>query len=182
MRQHLGADVGETLPAPDRSGCHVGTETQDWRVFAGMIGPLPTRVVAMIGGDDGKVAFTQSCLDFGHTPIEVLERRRISRDVAAVAVFAVEIDQIGEDESAIRQGFHGHNGSGQAGVVAMRLDLPTRAPMSENVADLADRDDGPAGFCKLIQDRVFWRLSGEILAVSGSYETGLSPSPRRDER
>ena len=150
-------------------------------MFAGMIGPLPTRVVAMIGGDDGKVAFTQSCLDFGHTPIEVLECRRISRDVAAVAVSLSKSTRLAKTISAIRQGFHGHNGSGQAGVVAMWLDLQT-VSMSENVAYLADRDDGPAGFCKLIQDRVFWRLSSEISAVSGSYETGLSiPQPRTSD-
>ena len=73
-------------------------------MLAGMVGALPGGVVAMVGGDDDKVAVPQGCLDFRDAPVEGLKRRRIAGDVAAVAVFAVEIDQIGEDEAAIRQG------------------------------------------------------------------------------
>ena len=99
-----------------------------------------------------------------------------------MAILAVEIDQVGEDETAIRQVCHGVDRSRQARVVAMRLDLLTRAAMSEDVADLADRDDRPAGLRQHIEDRVARRLSGKILAVAGSRETCLAPSRRKGGR
>ena len=42
---------------------------------------------------------------------------------------------------------------GEAGGVAVRLDLAAGAAMGEDVADLADRDDGPAGRASSVSRR-----------------------------
>ena len=123
-------------------------------MLAGVVGAAPGGVVAVVGGDDDEVAVAQGGLDLRDAPVEGLERGRIAGNVAAVAEFAVEIDEIGEDEAAVGQILQRLDGGRQAGIVAVGLDLPARAAMGEDVADLADRDDGAAGLRQRVEDGV----------------------------
>ena len=66
---------------------------------------------------------------------------------------------------------HRLDGRRQAGIVAVRLDLPAGAAMGENVADLADRDDGPRPPLVSVSRIVSAGGGvGEILAVAGALE------------
>ena len=100
----------------------------------------------MVGGDDDEIALAQHGLDFRHALVEGLESCGIARDVPPMAEFAVEIDEVRKDEAALGQRLHRVDRCGEAGIVAVRLDFLAGAAMSEDVADLADGDDGAARF------------------------------------
>ena len=57
------------------------------------------RVVAVIGGDEAEVVRPHRRLDLGEAPVERLEAGGVAGDVAAMAVFGVEIDEIDEDRA-----------------------------------------------------------------------------------
>src|SRR4051812_29778225 len=80
-----------------------------------------------------------------------------------MAPFGVEIDQVGEREAAVGQRAEGVEGGGEVGVVAVRLDLPARAAMGENVADLADRDQRPPSAGQDVEKRVVRRGAAKSL-------------------
>ena len=76
-------------------------KAKDRHLFAGVIGTNPGRVVAVVGGQDEQVVVAKPADQFGQARIEGLERARIARNVAAVAVFLVEVDEVDHDEVAV---------------------------------------------------------------------------------
>ena len=58
------------------------------------------RVVAVVGGDDEKIAVAHRVFDFGQARVEVFEGARVAFRVAAVAVEHVEVNEVREDEAA----------------------------------------------------------------------------------
>ena len=70
-------------------------------MLAGVVEASEGRIVAVVGGDDAKVLRPHRRFDGAKARIERLEAGRIAGNVAAVAPFGVEIDQIDEDEAAV---------------------------------------------------------------------------------
>ena len=79
--------------------------------------------------------------DVDQPPIERFEAGRIAGNVAAMAPFGVEIDQIDEDEAAVCGRPQRFDEKVDVAVVALALALVPGVAMGEDVADLADRDD-----------------------------------------
>ena len=84
--------------------------------------------------------------------------------------FGVEIDQIDEDQAALRGRRERLEEKVDVAVVALALALVPGVAMGEYVADLADRDDCAARARGPLQEIAVRRRNGEILAVGGSRE------------
>ena len=70
-------------------------------MLARVVEAAERRIVAVVGGDDAKVLRPHRRFDGAQARVECLEAGRIAGDVAAMAPFGVEIDQIDEDEAAV---------------------------------------------------------------------------------
>ena len=99
MRGDAGRHIGEghlperPAPAPAIS---TGTRSRVWSV------PTHVGIVAVIGGDDQQIARAQP-RQHGRKPASNHSRcRGIAGNVAAVAVEAVELDEVGEDQAPSR--------------------------------------------------------------------------------
>ena len=100
----------------------------------------------MVGRDDQQVAGGQPLYHSAQLAIQPLQCARIAGDVASVAVFLVEIDQVGEHQRPVRRrlqrvGRRLHQGLEAAGLDALRD--PTAR---EDVGHLAHPDHGTARF------------------------------------
>src|SRR3984957_11032739 len=126
------------------------------------------RVVPVVGGDDAKVGGAHRRLDDAEPPIEGFETGRITGDVAAMSPFGVEIDQIDEDQAAFRSRLERIEQKVDIAVVAFALALVPGVAMGEDVADLADRDDGSASARRSLQNIAIGRRHGEILTIGGA--------------
>ena len=167
-----GIDIDE--PAQAEIG-PAGAVDQHRRALAGMVGAAPGRVVAVIGGDDEQIARPEPRQKRRQGGVEPLEMAGIARDVAPVTEFAVELDQIGEDETA---------GCGLSGKIEQDGEEPGIAParglvlmgdaaMGEDVADLADGMGRPAGGEGPVEKRRCGRGNGEVAPVAGAVEAAL---------
>ena len=139
-------------------------------MFAGVVEAAEGRVVAVIGGDEAIVRRTHRRLDLDEPPVERLEAGGEAGDVAAMAVFGVEIDQVDEDEPAVRRGLQRLDQQIDVAVVALALALLSGVAVGENVADLADRDDRAARPSRPLQKIAVGRRHGEILAIGRADE------------
>ena len=100
-----------------------------------------------------------------------------------MAPFGVEVDQIDEDQPAVRRGLERFEEKIDVAVVALALDLLAGVAMGEDVADLADGDDGAASLRRALQEIAVGRRHGEILAVRRADEIIRGPAdkgPRDD--
>ena len=61
-----------------------------------MVGSFEGRVVAMVGSDHQQIVFAHVFDEFGEALIEGFEATGIAYRVAAMAVFAVELDEVDE--------------------------------------------------------------------------------------
>ncbi len=77
----------------------------------------------------------------GQARVEPLEASRIARDVAAMPVFAVEIDEVDDDQSPVRHVPKRVEQMVEVRVVAGAVAFVAGVAMGEDVARLADRDD-----------------------------------------
>ena len=94
---------------------------QDQRHFLPrVVGAAEGRVVAVVGGDDQQILPRAGGQESGEPGIEFRQRPRIARRVAAVAVFAVEIDQVGEDQPVRRRRPRPRDASHASGIGAGR--------------------------------------------------------------
>ena len=119
----------------------------------------------MVGGEHAKVAGHQRRQQFGDARVETLEPSRIAGHIAAMAEVCVEIDVIGEQEAAVRKGFQRRDCHGEMLHVVAALHLGAGVAMTENVANLADADNGAPGLRRAIEDRAIGRWQREILAI-----------------
>src|SRR5260370_8137789 len=99
LRQGL-ADSGKAVAAAERTRRDRGPEGEHRNVLARMVGAVPGRIAAVIGGDDREIARAQRLAERRQPGIEALERPSIASRVAAMAVERVEIVEIGEDQRA----------------------------------------------------------------------------------
>jgi hypothetical protein len=74
--------------------------------LARVVGAGPCGIVAVIGGEQHQVVGAQRGEDRADFGVEPFEVARIARHVAAVAVEAVELDEIGEGQAAVLGIFH----------------------------------------------------------------------------
>src|ERR1043165_7101981 len=70
-------------------------------LLARVIGSLPGRIATMVGGDHEQVVRLHAVQKAGNPAVELLERERVTGGVAPMSVERVEIDEIGEQHSAI---------------------------------------------------------------------------------
>ena len=96
-----------------------------------------------------------------------------------MAVFGVEIDQIDEDKPAVGRRLQCGDEQIDVAVVALALALLSRVAMGENVADLADRDNGAPGLRGALQQVSVGRRHREILAVGGAGEVFCASADER---
>ena len=89
-----------------------------------------------------------------------------------MAVFAVEIDQVDENEAAVGGLAERAKREVDVGGVVAALDLAAGEAMGEDVADLADRRDLAPRLDRALQQIVGQRRNREILAVGGAGEIG----------
>ena len=147
-RPSLTAIVSATSARLDRAPIgpcgNAGAEGEDRNVLARVIEAPERRVVSVVGGDDAKVGGAHRRFNGAEPSIEGFETGRITRDIAAMSPFGVEIDQIDEDQAALRRRRERIEEKIDIAVVALALALVPGVAMGEDVADLADRDDGAA--------------------------------------
>src|SRR5689334_5386572 len=84
-------NVGQACSRSDRAGARSGSEGEDRNVLACVIETAERRIVAVVGGDHAKVGGPYGGFDRAEPLIESFETGSITRDVAAMAPFCVEI-------------------------------------------------------------------------------------------
>src|SRR5690606_19865389 len=98
-----GADIGICFAAADAPGLAPAAEGQDGHLLARVIRSLPGWVAAVVCRDDQEIIGPQYLKKLRQTLIERLERGGIARNVAPVPVFRIEIDEVGEEQTAVGQ-------------------------------------------------------------------------------
>src|SRR2546421_9996168 len=104
MRGDRRSNIRKCAAASHASGRARWRPGQDWNLLAGMIGSVPSRIAAVVGGNDEQVAVRKAIDELRQAAIEVFQCFRIARAVAAGAIKAVGGDENGEKESAARKG------------------------------------------------------------------------------
>ena len=104
-------------------------------------------------------------------------------------VFAVEIDQVDEDQSPVRHLPERVEQMVEVGVVAGAVAFVAGAAMREDIARFADRDDRPMFFRGPVEERALRRLDRVVATVVGAPERGTvgadegtrddAPNPQR---
>src|SRR5208282_6493317 len=128
------------------------------------------RIVAVVGGDDAIVVRPHRRFDLTQPPIERLEAGRVSGDVAPMTPLGVEVNQVDENEPAVRRRLERLEEKVDVAVVALALALRPGVAMSEDVADLADRDDRATRARRPLQEIAVRRGNREILAMRSADE------------
>jgi len=168
MLSHRSADIGIARTNADGARLHPRPETQDRHAFTGMVGAPPCGIAAVIGGQQNEIACFELLGDRRQPVIEGLQRCRIARDIAAMTVKHVEIDEVGEDQIAVPGLVHRPQRRLEKSVIAACLVAPGHALMSKDIVDLADSDDLPPGFLRNVEKRRSGRRDGIVLAVTGA--------------
>lgn len=99
-----------------------------------------------------------------------------------MAVLGVEIDEIDEREAAVRQVAHCRDQRVEMAHVVGAFDFDAGGAMAENVADLADADDGPPRLRGDVEQVAHGRGNGEILAARRARVKPAFASPRKGGR
>ena len=81
-----------------------GARDQHWHPLAGMIGAFPSRVVAVIGGEDRQIAGAEGGQKSGQAGVEPFQRPGVSRHVTSVAIHGIEFDKIRERQRRVGSG------------------------------------------------------------------------------
>ena len=143
-------------------------------MFPRMVIAAPGRIVAVIRGDDRKIVGAQRGLDLGQPRVEGFEAGGVTGDIAAVAVFGVEIDEIDEDKPAVVRCLQRLHQQVDMFRVRLALQLEAGVAMGEDVADLANRHDRPPCRRRSRKQIAGQRRNREILAVGGAREGALA--------
>ena len=143
-RDRLG-DVGEARARADRPRRRAGAEGQDRHVLAGVVEAPVGRVVAVVGGDAGNSRSGRIAASISPSRDRSFEAGGEAGNVAAMAPFGVEIDEVDEDQPALGRVLQRSRSRSTLPSLLLPLRSSPGVAMGENVADLADRDDGAAG-------------------------------------
>ena len=99
----------------------------------------------MIGADDQEIVVTHAIHEFRQALVEVLQCVGVTPDVAPVTVQHVEVDEVREDDGAVRRGRESLECGVEQGGIAGCLYLPRYTLVSVNIGNLADADDVATG-------------------------------------
>ena len=95
------AEIGERRARAEVGAGRTAAPVEQHRhVLARVIGARRRRIVAVIGGDDQEVVVAQARQQRRQPGVEPLEVGGVAGDVVAVAVDGVEVDEVGEDQTA----------------------------------------------------------------------------------
>ena len=120
-----------------------GARTEGWgkqqnrHLFARVVGAAPGRVVAMVGGQHQEIVLLDCRDKLRQTAIESHQRLGITRNIAPVAIFLVEIDEIGDDQRPVMRHCERLERAVEQGHVAGGLELVGDALAGEDIGDLA---------------------------------------------
>src|SRR5262245_18485211 len=94
------ADVGKTgAPAKASRRC-ARRKGEDRHAFAGVVGAAPCRVIAVIGGENEKIALAQIGEKLRQSTVKALKGRGVTLNVASMTVVGVEVDEIGDEQAS----------------------------------------------------------------------------------
>src|ERR1700722_5999393 len=164
------SDVGQARSDSDRAWARPGAKGQNRNMLARVIKAAKSRIVAVVGGDDAIVSRPHRRFDGAKPSIKSFETGRIARDVTAMSPFGVKIDQIDEDQAALRRCPKRIDEKVDIAVVALALALVPGVAVGEDVANLSNRDNCAAAAGGPLQNIALRRRHGEILAVGGARE------------
>ena len=182
MSEHGRRDVRISGSPADWAPCS-RAEREDGNLLARVISATPRRIATVICGDDDEIVGCELRLQFLESAIERFERAGIARDVAPVSVNRIEIDEVGEQQTTVRERLHALDRAVEKTIVAVRLQYSSGSRMRENVVDLADCDDVAAGRGGRIENGRRRRRHGIIAAVSRARKPAIRVSdegPRND--
>ena len=94
-------EMGHIREADQAHILYMRTYNQNWYALTRMIGANPRRIVAMIGCYQQHVACPQAWQDSAKFGVEPFKMSRITRNIPAVAIEAVELYEIGKCQAAI---------------------------------------------------------------------------------
>src|SRR6478672_7055867 len=94
--------VGQACPRSNRAWARPGAKGEDGHMLARVIKAAESRIVPVVRCDHAIIRGPYRGFDSAEPSIEGLETGGITRDVAAMAPFGIKINQIDEDESALR--------------------------------------------------------------------------------
>ena len=137
----------------------------------------------MVGCEDQQIVVAHPRDEFGQARVERLKRLRISDDVAAMAIFLIEVDEVGHDVVAVTGHFERFEGTVEQDHVPRRLDFVGDAGACVDVGNLADGEDLAAFSLEPIQKGRFWRRDCEVAAIAGALEgiAGFAGEGARDD-
>jgi hypothetical protein len=141
-------------------------------LFACVISAAPGGIAAVIRGNDQEIIASQPFEQLRQSCVERFESCGISGNVPAMTVDRIEIDEVGKQQSALRQAVQSIKGGIEEGVIAIAARIPSGPPVREDVVDLADGHDITTVTLGNVQERAFRGRNGEIPAVRGPLESG----------
>src|SRR5208282_6894064 len=103
MNRKACSNIGERFASADGAALDAGAKDENGHMLAGVVGAVPCWIIAMVGGNHGGIARPHHSEKLGQSCIKSLKAMRIARHIAAVAEIRVEIQEIGEDQAAVRE-------------------------------------------------------------------------------
>ena len=138
MRGDGLANIGKCFAPPQIAGWQAGAGDQHKNLFSGVVCGLESWIIAMVGGEDHHVSLAQSGGHFRQTAVKLFKTMGIARNIAAVAIVLVEINEIGEDKIPVRRIIHRLQGGINHRIIAIGLADVGDAAVGEDIGDLAD--------------------------------------------
>jgi len=143
-------------------------------IFAGMIGALHRRIIAVIGSEGESVARFQRLEDCGERVVEFPEAPGKTYWIVPVSVEHVEVDEIHKEQPVVEAG--GFFDDMIDPLRVARLVNSSRKPATgEQIFDLADSYGGNPRPGDYIEDRVPFRHQREILPVRSPLKRPRGP-------
>jgi hypothetical protein len=93
-------NIGEGASVTDGPARLTAIMNQDRDLLAGVIASQPSRIAAVIGGDHRQIVDAERAKKFRHPAIERFQGGCVTGDISSMAVNRIEIDEVGEQQSA----------------------------------------------------------------------------------
>lgn len=101
MFRNSSSNIGVSRASADGARSTRKTRCQDGHLLPCMIGAFPGWIAAVVGRDDEKVARSHQIEQLRQSRIERFERCRLTGNIASMAVFRIEVDEIGEQQATV---------------------------------------------------------------------------------
>ena len=135
------ADIGKSIACANRMGSEAGAKAKDWDVFAGVLGATPSGIIAVIGGENDEVAGLEFRFKFRQAAVKGFKAGRVSYNIASVAEFGIEIDEIGKKKAAIGKIINFWQHRIKQRHIAICFDFSASVAMGKNITDFTDGRD-----------------------------------------